>query len=393
MSDNFSLYSAFEANDIDPKYFDRYQVKRGLRNADGTGVVAGITNISNVHGYVVNEGEKQPVEGELTFRGYDIYDLIQNVVEEDRFGFGEVAYLLLSGKLPSKKELTAFSSLIDSNRALPPDFFADMILKAPSSNIMNKLARSVLVLYSYDKNPEDTSLKHEIDTAISLIAKLPVIMIYAYYVKMSHYCGKSMIMHPIIDGQSTAETILSTLRPDRNFTHEEARLLDLLLMLHAEHGGGNNSTFTCRVLTSAGTDPYSAYAAAIGSLKGSRHGGANHKVLKMQECIRENVHNWTDEGEVADFLRKIINKEAGDKTGLVYGMGHAIYTLSDPRAVILKKYAREIACGTEFEAEFHLLETIEKVAPELIAEQKGDSKQICANIDMYSGFVYKMLHI
>lgn len=389
-----SLYSAFgENNVIDPAYFDKYNVKRGLRNPDGTGVMAGVTNICNVHGYVVNEGEKQPCEGELIFRGYNIRELIGRAVAEDRFGFEEIAYLLLTGKLPDSEELAGFTELIDDNRQLPEGFFEDMILKAPSKDIMNKLARATLALYSYDDNPEEITAEHEIDTAVSLIAKLPVIMASAYQVKRRYYYGESMFMHPLIKGQSTAENILSILRPDRKFTREEAKLLDLMLMLHAEHGGGNNSTFTCRVLTSSGTDPYSAYAGAIGSLKGFRHGGANHKVIEMHKCIKENVKNWDNEGEVADFLRKILRKEAGDRSGLIYGMGHAVYTLSDPREVILKDYARSMAEGTEFEKEYHLLETIERITPELFAEIKGDKKVMCANIDMYSGFVYSMLGI
>ncbi len=395
MSDkDMTLYDLFSKNNhIDKEYYEKYQVKRGLRNQDGTGVLAGITNICNVHGYVVSEGEKIPAEGELTFRGYSIRDLVANVQKENRFGYEEIAYLLLSGELPNKKHLAEFTKIIDENRQLPNDFFGDMILKAPSLNIMNKLARSVLSLYSYDDCPDMITPKHEIDTAISIISKLPVIMVLAYYVKQAAYCGESMIMHPVIPGQSTAETILSILRKDRQFTDEEAKLLDVVLMLHAEHGGGNNSTFTCRVLSSSGTDPYSAYAAAIGSLKGPKHGGANHKVSTMQRFIRENVKNWNDDGEVADCLRKIVRKEAFDKTGLIYGMGHAVYTLSDPRACILKESAEKLAKGTEFEAELNLIETVERLAPEVFAEVKGDIKTICANVDMYSGFVYKMLGI
>lgn len=395
MSDNEStLYDLFSKNNhIDKEYYEKYPVKRGLRNQDGTGVLAGVTNICNVHGYVVSEGEKIPAEGELTFRGYSIKDLVSNVQKENRFGYEEIAYLLLLGELPEREQLKRFTSVIDENRQLPNDFFGDMILKAPSLNIMNKLARSVLSLYSYDDCPDMITPKHEIDTAVSIISKLPVIMVLAYYVKQSAYCGESMIMHPVIPGQSTAETILSILRKDRQFTDEEAKLLDVVLMLHAEHGGGNNSTFSCRVLSSSGTDPYSAYAAAIGSLKGPKHGGANHKVSTMQRFIRENVKNWNDDGEVADCLRKIVKKEAFDKTGLIYGMGHAVYTLSDPRACILKENAEKLAKGTEFEAELNLIETVERLAPEVFAEIKGDVKTICANVDMYSGFVYKMLGI
>lgn len=394
MGDINSLYEAYTANNrIDPKYYEKFNVKRGLRNPDGSGVMAGVTNICNVHGYVINEGEKYPDEGKLVFRGYNINDLVSNVVAENRFGYEEIAYLLLGGKLPTEHQLENFRELLDNNRELPEGFFEDMILKAPSKNIMNKMSRAVLALYSYDDVPDNTEVKHEVDTAVSIIAKMPVIMVSAYHVKQRYYNHKSMFMHPLIPGQSTAETILSMLRPDRQFTDEEAKLLDVMLMLHAEHGGGNNSTFTCRVLTSSGTDPYAAYSAAIGSLKGPRHGGANHKVIQMHQYIKDNVKNWDDEGEVADFLRKILRKEAGDGTGLIYGMGHAVYTLSDPRAVILKQNAAKMAIGSEFEAEYRLLEMIERLTPELFKEVKGDEKKMCANVDMYSGFVYKMLGI
>lgn len=394
MGDINSLYEAYTANNkIDPKYYEKFNVKRGLRNPDGSGVMAGVTNICNVHGYVINEGEKSPDEGKLVFRGYNINDLVSNVVAENRFGYEEIAYLLLGGKLPTEHQLENFRELLDNNRELPEGFFEDMILKAPSKNIMNKMSRAVLALYSYDDVPDNTEVKHEVDTAVSIIAKMPVIMASAYHVKQRYYNHKSMFMHPLIPGQSTAETILSMLRPDRQFTDEEAKLLDVMLMLHAEHGGGNNSTFTCRVLTSSGTDPYAAYSAAIGSLKGPRHGGANHKVIQMHQYIKDNVKNWDDEGEVADFLRKILRKEAGDGTGLIYGMGHAVYTLSDPRAVILKQNAAKMAIGSEFEAEYRLLEMIERLTPELFKEVKGDEKKMCANVDMYSGFVYKMLGI
>ncbi len=394
MGDINSLYEAYTANNkIDPKYYEKFNVKRGLRNPDGSGVMAGVTNICNVHGYVINEGEKSPDEGKLVFRGYNINDLVSNVVAENRFGYEEIAYLLLGGKLPTEHQLENFRELLDNNRELPEGFFEDMILKAPSKNIMNKMSRAVLALYSYDDVPDNTEVKHEVDTAVSIIAKMPVIMVSAYHVKQRYYNHKSMFMHPLIPGQSTAETILSMLRPDRQFTDEEAKLLDVMLMLHAEHGGGNNSTFPCRVLTSSGTDPYAAYSAAIGSLKGPRHGGANHKVIQMHQYIKENVKNWDDEGEVADFLRKILRKEAGDGTGLIYGMGHAVYTLSDPRAVILKQNAAKMAIGSEVEAEYRLLEMIERLTPELFKEVKGDEKKMCANVDMYSGFVYKMLGI
>lgn len=382
-----------ENNTIDPMLFDNYIVKRGLRNADGTGVMAGLTNICNVHGYVVNEGERSAIPGELIYRGYNINDLVSNAVEEKRFGYEEIVYLLLLGDLPKPEELEVFKRLLAQNRELPDSFFEDMILKNPSKNIMNKMARAVLSLYSYDDNPEDGSPEYEMATAVSIIAKMPTIMVSAYQVKNRYFNGQSMYMHPLIKTESTAQSILSTIRADRQYSEDEARLLDIMLMLHAEHGGGNNSTFACRVLTSSGTDPYAAYSAAIGALKGPRHGGANIKVVAMQDCIKENVKNWNDEGEVADFLRKILRKEAFDKSGLIYGMGHAVYTLSDPRAVILKENAKKLAVGTKYEAEFNLLEAIERLTPQLFAEVKGDNKIVCANVDMYSGLVYRMLDI
>lgn len=378
---------------IDPKLYDKFYVKRGLRNKDGTGVVAGISKICNVHGYIVNEGDVEPIPGELVYRGYSISDLVANVEKEDRFGFEEIAYLLLTGSLPKKEYLEAFTEHLAERRELPPGFVVDMILKAPSKNVMNKLGRSVLALYSYDENCEDKSIANEMRIASELIAKLPVIMVNAYQSKKSQYENKSMIMHPLIKEQNTAETILSLMRMDRSFTKEEAQLLDTMLMLHAEHGGGNNSTFTCRVLTSSGTDAYSAYSAAIGSLKGPKHGGANIKVMNMLEDFKSNVKNWEDEGQVADHMRKVLRKEANDGSGLIYGMGHAVYTLSDPRAVILKRKAFSLAEGKEIEAEFRLLDTIERLTPELFKEIKGNDKNVCANVDMYSGLVYKMLNI
>ncbi len=389
-----ALFENFKTiNTIDSERYDRYDVKRGLRNADGTGVVAGLTNISNVHGYVVSDNEKIADEGSLRYRGYDIYDLLGSEDFTHRFNYEEVSYLLLMGELPTQDQLDRFISVLDSERELPDGFTASMIMRDTPPDIMNVLARSILLLYAYDAQAEERSAHHEIHTSISLISRLPRVMVLTYFAKRARYSNESMIMHRFIPGQSTAETILSMLRPDRQFTPEEARMLDIMLCLHAEHGGGNNSTFTTRVLSSADTDPYSAYAGAIGSLKGWRHGGANHQVLAMQQEIKEHVADWSDEGQVADYLAKIVNKEAFDRSGLVYGMGHAVYTKSDPRAVICKRYAEKLAVGTECEAEFNLLKTIERLAPEVILREKGTSKDMCANVDMYSGFVYSMLGV
>ena len=389
-----ALYENFKTiNSIDPAYYEQYDVKRGLRNADGTGVVAGLTNIANVHGYVVSDNEKIADEGHLRYRGYDVYDLLGDQSAEHRFNFEEVSYLLLMGELPTREQLDRFIEVLDGQRELPDGFTASMIMRDTPPDIMNVLARTILLLYAYDPDAEDRSAHHEIHTAISLISRLPRIMVLTYYAKRARYNNESMIMHRFIPGQSTAETILSMLRPDRQFTLEEARMLDVMLCLHAEHGGGNNSTFTTRVLTSADTDPYATYAGAIGSLKGWKHGGANHQVLAMQQEIKEHVADWSDEGQVADYLAKIVRKEAFDKTGLVYGMGHAVYTKSDPRAIICKQFAEGLAVGTEFEAEFNLLKSIERLAPEVILREKGTAKDMCANIDMYSGFVYSMMGI
>lgn len=389
-----ALYEHFRSiNAIDPELYEKYDVKRGLRNADGTGVVAGITGIANVHGYVISDNEKLADKGSLRLRGYEIGDLLSVDDADRRFNYEEIAYLLLMGDLPTKDQLDRFISVLDSQRELPDGFTASSIMRATPHDIMNALARSVLLLYSYDEHAEDRDIVHEIDTAISLISRLPRIMVLAYYAMRAQFHNESMIMHRFLPGQSTAETILSMLRPDRQFTCEEARMLDIMLCLHAEHGGGNNSTFTTRVLTTADTDPYSAYAAAIGSLKGRKHGGANHQVRAMQREIKENVSDWENDGEVADYLAKIVRKEAYDRSGLVYGMGHAVYTMSDPRAVILKKFAAKMAEGTEYEAEFRLLETIERLSPEVILREKGTKKDMCANVDMYSGFVYTMLNI
>ena len=393
MKESLPLYTDFEkCHSIDPCYYTTYDIKRGLRNADGTGVVVGVTNISNVHGYVVSEGDKVPDRGRLSYRGYSISDLVDHAVAENRFGFEETAYLLMAGELPTAEQLKTFNDHIAAQRDLPDGFTANYIMKPPTRDLMNAMSRAVLQLYAFDDEAENRSSEHEIDTAIMLLSRLPRIMVLSYHVMRDKFFGDSMFIHHYIPGQSTAETILSMLRPDRQFTDTEAKTLDIMLMLHAEHGGGNNSTFTCRAVTSADTDPYSAYAAAIGSLKGARHGGANNRTLRMTDDIKQHVADITDEGQVADYLRKIVRKEAYDRTGLIYGMGHAVYTLSDPRAELLHKYAERLVVGTEHEAEFRLLEIIESLAPQLLAEA-GKSKDICANVDLYSGCVYSTLGV
>ena len=392
--DTINLYENFKKiNAIDASKYKQYDVKRGLRNADGTGVLAGLTGISNVHGYVMSDGEKRPDKGELRLRGYDLYDLLGTDAAGRRFNYEEVSYLLLMGELPTQSQLDRYIAAIDEQRELPDGFTASMIMRDTPPDIMNVIARTILLLYAYDPQAEDRSIEHEISTAISMISRLPRISVLTYYAIQSRYHGGSMIMHRFVPGQSTAETILSMLRPDRQFTPEEARMLDIMLCLHAEHGGGNNSSFTTHVLTSADTDPYSTYAAAVSSLKGRKHGGANHQVLAMQKEIKYNVKDWSNDDEVADYLAKIVNKQAYDKTGLIYGMGHAVYTVSDPRAVVCKRFAEKLAAGTEFEAEYRLLEAIERLAPEVILREKGTKKEMCANVDMYSGFVYSMLGI
>ncbi len=370
-----------------------YNVKRGLRNADGTGVMAGITNICNVHGYIVNEGEREPIPGQLYFRGYNIKDLVTSCQQNDRFGFEEIMFLLLFGELPNAQTLEEFCTLIKQLRHLPEGFSEDMIIKAPSPNIMNKMTRSVLALYSYDDGMENAPIEKELEIAINLIAKLSVIMVDAYQVKRRHYDGETMYFHPLRDNESFAESILSMLRPDRKYTHEEAMLLDLCLMLHAEHGGGNNSTFATRVLTSSGTDAYSAIAAGIGALKGPKHGGANIKVMEMVSFFKRDVADITNPEQVAAYLEKILDKQGGDGSGLIYGMGHAVYTISDPRAELLKEAARKATVGTEHEELFRLLELIETLTPEIYARKKESDKPMCANVDLYSGLVYHSLGI
>ena len=380
-------------NYIDPETSERLGVKRGLRNPDGTGVLAGLTNVCDVIGYVKKpDGTFLPIPGKLIYRGIDIREIVREALEKDRFIFEEIIWLLLFGSLPRLAELAQFCHLLEEHRALPDGFAEDMIMKAPSPNIMNKMARSVLALYSYDPEAEDLSLGNILQQSVNLIAGLPTIMVNAYQVKRRVYDKQSMFFHLPQVGQSTAEHILSTYRADQKFTHAEAKLLDLCLAVHADHGGGNNSTFACRVLSSSGTDTYSAIAAAIGSLKGPKHGGANLKVMRQLRTIQQGVENHRDEDEVREFLRRIIRKKEGDGSGLIYGMGHAVYTISDPRAEILRDNARELAYEKGFEDEFDLLCLVEKLGPQVFGEEKGN-KTVCANVDLYSGLIYKMLGI
>lgn len=389
-----SLCEEYKKNNyIDTADFEKYDVKRGLRNADGSGVMAGLTRICNVHGYYISDGERTPDKGRLVYRGMSVEDIVNGCEKENRFGFEETIWLLLFGELPNREKLDGFKEIIGECRELPEYFAEDMIIKAPSANVMNKLARSVLALYSYDANPDNTSIPNILRQSIELIAQLPTIMVYAYQVKRRQFEHKSMFFHPINKNQSTAEFILSAMRADRQFTDEEAKLLDTCLILHAEHGGGNNSTFASRVLSSSGTDTYSAIAAAIGSLKGPRHGGANNKVMEMLGYLKEGVHDYKDDEEIKSFLTKMIKREEGDRTGLIYGMGHAIYTLSDPRAVILHEKANKIAHEKGFGDDFELLEAVERLTPEVFAEVKGNTKPMCANVDLYSGIVYRTLGI
>ncbi len=380
-------------NSIPESDFERYNVKRGLRNADGTGVLAGVTQICNVHGYLLNEGERMPIDGELTYRGYSIEDLVGNCVKENRFGFEEVAYLLMMGKLPTKTELDEFNAAVGSCRMLPDYFAEDMILRLPNRNIMSNLSRAVLALSALDERSDDNSLENNLRQSLELFARFPIIVAYAYQAKKHFYDKESLYMHFPKPELSTAENILHILRPDSTYTEEEVHLLDLALMLHAEHGGGNNSTFTTRVLTSSGTDIYSAIAGSVSSLKGPKHGGANIKVVEMMNDIKAHVTNWDNDGEIADYLRKILRKEAFDGSGLIYGMGHAIYTLSDPRAVLLRRSAESLAREKGRMDELILMDKIAAMAPALFAEAKGSKKIICPNVDYYSGFVYSMLNI
>lgn len=382
-----------EAYSIDSEQYKRHDIKRGLRNEDGTGVMAGVTRIGSVQGYYMQDGGRVPIPGKLYYRGIDVEDIVAEHAKEGTFGFEEVAYLLLMGALPNKQQFEQFDAILSRARMLPADFTEDMILKAPSRDVMNKLARSVLALYSYDSSPDDTSIENVVRQSIELIGRFPVIVANAYAVKRHHFDGKSLYLHVPRENLSVAENFLRMLRKDKTYTKEEAHLLDLMLILHAEHGGGNNSAFACRVLSSTGTDTYSAISAAVSSLKGPLHGGANSKVMAMFRDISDNVHDYNDDEELNAYLEKIVEGTVGDGSRKIYGLGHAVYTLSDPRAEIIKKYASDMAEQKGYAEQFRLMENVERLGIPIIMHSKNLSVPICANVDMYSGLVYKMLGI
>ena len=389
------LCDAYRKNNfIDPEVSEKLGVKRGLRNADGTGVLAGLTNICDVIGYQRDENNNIiPIDGKLIYRGIDLNDIVNEAITQDRFLFEEVAWLLLFGSLPNKETLDNFRRILETHRELPDGFAETQIMAAPSPNLMNKMARSVLAMYSYDEEAENTSLENVIKQSINLIAEMPSMMVYAYQTKKHAYDHESLYFHYPKPGLSTAENILAMYRLDQNYTREEARLLDLCMIVHADHGGGNNSAFTTRVLSSTGTDTYSAIASAILSLKGPKHGGANLMVMKQLDEILANVKDVHCDEEMKDYLTKIINKEAGDHSGLIYGIGHAVYTKSDPRAQILKKHSKDLAYEKGMQREYDCLCQIEKLAPIVFKELKGSTKNVCANVDLFSGLVYRILGI
>jgi citrate synthase len=380
-------------NRIPLELYRKYGVKRGLRNDDGSGVLVGLTEIGDVHGYIYDEGDRVPVQGRLTYRGIDIKDIVRGFEQEKRPGYEEVVYLLLFGDLPTREQLERFRVLLGSKRELPEGFTENMILKNPSSDIMNKLARSVLVSYSYDDNPDDISVRNVVRQSLELVARFPTLAAYGYQAKHHYYDNKSLFIHLPQEELTTAENLLHMIRPDSSYTPLESATLDLAMVLHAEHGVGNNSTFTIHVVSSTGTDTYSAIAAAVGSLKGPLHGGANKQVKAMMADIKANVKDWSNEQEVAAYLGRIVRKEAFDRTGLIYGIGHAVYTLSDPRANLLEEKAGELAREKSLEEECHLYTTVARLAPVVLSEQKNTRMQVSPNVDFYSGFVYDMLNI
>ncbi len=381
------------ASQINADLYKKYDVKRGLRDINGKGVLAGLTEIGEVQAYKSADGKEVPCEGKLYYRGLDIEELVQGFVSEKRFGFEEITYLLLFGELPSEKELSDFCELLGSYRTLPTHFVRDIIMKAPSKDMMNTLARSVLTLYSYDDRGDDISIPNVLRQSLQLIALFPVLSVYGYQAYSHYHDGKSLYIHQPQPNLSTAENILYTLRPDSSYTDFEAKVLDIALVLHMEHGGGNNSSFTTHVVSSSGTDTYSSVAASLGSLKGPRHGGANIKVVRMFEDMKQQVKDWTDEKEVGAYLRALLNKEAFDHAGLIYGMGHAVYSLSDPRANIFKSFVERLSKEKGREDEFRLYSMVEQLAPKIIGEERQIYKGVSANVDFYSGFVYSMLDL
>ncbi len=381
-------------NTIDPAFYGKYDVKRGLRDSNGAGVVVGLTTIGDVQGYRVNEkNEKVAIDGKLFYRGIDVEDIVNNCLADNRFGYEETSYLLLFGQLPNKAQLEEYKKIVGMKRELPLGFPRDMILTAPSKNVMNKLARSVLALYSYDDNPDDVSIKNVMRQSINLIGYFPSLIAYGYQAKRSYYDNQSLHLHYPDPALSTAENILRLMRPTGEYTELEAKLLDISMILHAEHGGGNNSSFTTHVVSSTATDTYSAIAAAVGSLKGPKHGGANVEVLEMMADIKKNVSDITNFKEVEKYLVKILHGQANDGSGLIYGLGHAVYTISDPRATLLKKMAKKLAEDKDMLDDFMLYDFIEQRAPTLFMEVKGTNKPMPANVDLYSGFVYNALNI
>ena len=382
-----------EHSSLDLSLYGKYDVKRGLRDINGKGVLAGLTQVSNVQATKIVDGQEVPCAGSLSYRGYDIKELTGGFIRDKRFGFEETAYLLLFGKLPDKEELKEFTDLLANQRSLPKNFTRDVIMKAPSSDIMNALSRSVLTLYSYDKNPDDISLPNVLRQCLDLISVFPLLSVYGYQAYNHFVRGKSLYIHNPKKELSTAENILRMLRPDKKYTALEAQILDIALILHMEHGGGNNSTFTTHVVSSSGTDTYSAIAAALGSLKGPKHGGANIKVVSMVQDMKKEVKDWEDEDEVRDYLKKLLHKEAFDRRGLIYGMGHAVYSVSDPRAEVFKGFVETLAKEKGRMKDYRLYSMVERLAPEVIAEERRIYKGVSANVDFYSGFVYSMLDL
>ncbi|MFQ9158174.1 MAG: citrate/2-methylcitrate synthase [Blautia sp.] len=378
---------------LDLSLYGKYDVKRGLRDVNGKGVLAGLTQVSNVCATKVVDGKEVPCAGKLSYRGYDIKDLTRGFIEDDRFGFEETTYLLMFGKLPTAQELQDFTKLLANQRSLPTNFVRDVIMKAPSKDIMNALSRSVLTLYCYDKNPDDIALPNVLRQCLNLISVFPLLSVYGYQAYNHYSCGKSLYIHNPKKDLSTAENILRMLRPDKKYSHLEAKILDLALILHMEHGGGNNSTFTTRVVSSSGTDTYSAVAAALGSLKGPKHGGANIKVVSMFNDMKKHIKDFSDEDEIRVYLRKLLHKEAFDKRGLIYGMGHAVYSVSDPRAQVLKGFVEKLAKEKGRMKDYQLYANVEHLAPEVIAQERRIYKGVSANVDFYSGFVYSMLDL